>query len=216
MQCIPALPPSEECFAETTKTLTEAGLTVSPNTPSMIAVGRELLDRTQLREGRLGVLNSRMVLTFLYKYPSKGLQTLVIHAIDEIPLMELGKGIWWGLLSNIPLTFVDTEISPMETFFKINAVDLSHFVPKSLLDRIRADYENLAVSRITQVEDEKKELVNSFKHLQRVNESLKEKLKRSSDEANNENGRTERWILCSTTLAVLLILSVVFICVSWK
>lgn len=216
MQCIPALPPSEECFEETTTALKKAGLVISPNTPNLIAVGRELLDRTQLREGRVGALNNRAVLTFMYKYPSKGLQTLVIHAVDDVPLMELGKGIWWGLLSNVPLTVVDTEILSMETFFKINSVDLSSFVPKSLVDRIREESETLAVTRITQVEEEKKELVNCYRQLQGVNVSLKEQLKRSSDEIISENGRAAGWILCSIVLAVLLILSVIFICVSWK
>ena len=152
------------------------GMTVPDSCPSTIAVAGEFLDRSGLREGRVGLHNNVRVLSFLYRFSDKLLRAVVIYPRDGVDARFLGMAICWGLVANVPESIAQSRILETKELFSINAFDLTKIVDVPALERFKTDqrknlseewhaFQRAAESRTADLERERANLASACKKL---------------------------------------------------
>lgn len=152
------------------------GMTVPDSCPSTIAVAGEFLDRSGLREGRVGLHDNVRVLCFLYRFSDKLLRSVVIYPRDGVDARFLGMAICWGLVANVPESIAQSRILETKEFFSINAFDPAKILDVPALERFKADhrkhvagewqaFQHQAESRAADLERERANLASACKKL---------------------------------------------------
>lgn len=139
---IPALPPSENSAAEVQNYVRETmGLPVATDVPNWVFVGNESIERSKIREGRLGMLDDLYIFAFLYPY-EKTLHTVCIYPRDGIDPRMIAKAVLWGQVHEIPNTIAHSHIMDAATFFSLKCVDFKKLVDAQLLEKARSDWQD--------------------------------------------------------------------------
>ncbi len=210
-QIIPPLPPDKMALQEVDAFVTQSGMVVPDNCPHAICLGGEFIDRTLLREGRVGAMNGTCVLSFLYKYAGKSLQAIVLHPRGEINLRYLGQAIWWGRTADVPEDLVQTQTISVSDFFSINCLDLSKLVNMTHLERLHLDYQKKLDGELKTALQWAKDWSSRVETLEKAHHLVLEEKEEQRGECVTEFNRAEKWKMASGYLFVITITITVFI-----
>jgi len=139
-QKIPALPPDAMVLESVQEFVRASGMVVTESCPPTIAVAGEFLDRTQLKEGRVGFHKNCRVVSFLYRYGDKSLRAVVIYPRHGVDARKLGMSIFWGQTADVPESVAQSKILSVQDFFDVNAFDLSKILDVPALEHFKSDY----------------------------------------------------------------------------
>ena len=192
-QQIPLLPPDQMVLDSVQEFVRDNGMVVPDSCPPTIAVAGEFLDRTSIREGRVGLLRNLRVISFLRRYPDKSLRAVVIFPCKGVDARTLGMSIFWGQVADVPLSVAKSEICSLSDFFAINSFHLTDVIDVSSLELYKLDYareldKQLAVADRRLRDAEKKGTL--LESLLSESEAEKESYRHKSNDFQN---RSEWW-----------------------
>lgn len=207
-QQIPAQPPDPMVLESVEEFVTSHGMTVPDSCPSTIAVAGEFLDRSGLREGRVGLHGNVRVLSFLYRFSDKLLRAVVIYPRDGVDARFLGMAICWGLVANVPESIAQSRILEVKEFFAINAFDMTKIVDVPALERFKADHSKQVAGdwqtfkrqtegRTTDLERERAGLAATC---QRLGDDLNDQRRKTAHQHN----RAEAWKVAALSSLCLI------------
>lgn len=196
-QAIPPVPPDHLALKAIQEFVQRSGMVSVDTCPPSIALAGEFLDRSLLREGRVGLYQNVRVLSFLVRYTDKRLRAVVLSPRDGVDARLLGMAIFWGVVADVPETVAQSQILETYTFFEINSFDLSKVIDVPALNRFKLQYrqemeENAKASRrsaevsIAALEAERVQL------LEKCN-SMDNELHARRNEEIAQHNRAEHW-----------------------
>jgi len=202
---IPPIPPNEDAAEEVQKYVRETmGLPVAADVPNWILIGNESVERSKMREGRIGDSKGSYVFAFLYPYEPKKFHTVIVHPKDGIDPRMIAKAVLWGLVGEIPATLAQSEIRNVEAFFLLRCLNTSQLLDAPALEMAKAEYrkeidEEIALIRNRLAQSESQILVG--------NKSLAAATEREATakaDADWQHNRAENWRM-ATFAAIALI-----------
>ncbi len=214
-QKIPALPPDKLALESVQEFVTANGMVVPDSCPPTIAVAGEFLDRSQLREGRVGMLDKIRVVSFLYRYADKSLRAVVIFPREGVDARSLGKAIFWGQVADVPETVAQSRIMEVKDFFAINSFDLSKIIDVPALERFKSDCQKTADAEVKTAQERSLSAQKRISTLEAEKEELElqnKKLALKNEEARkaeiDHHNRAEAWKLSAVVASAVVFLTV--------
>ncbi len=212
---IPAQPPDPMVLESVEEFVTSHGMTVPDSCPSTIAVAGEFLDRSGLREGRVGLHGNVRVLSFLYRFSDKLLRAVVIYPRDGVEARLLGMAICWGLVANVPTSIAQSRILETKDFFAINAFDMTKIVDVPALERFKADHSKQVAgewqSRQRQAESHAADLERERARLASAYQRLGDDLAAQQRRAVAQHNRAEAWKVAALSSLCLIPIALVIL-----
>lgn len=208
---IPPLPPNEDASEAVKEYVRDKmGLTPATDVPNWVFVANESLERSKIREGRIGLTaKGSRVFAFLYPYDGKRFRTVIVCPRDGIDPRMIAKAILWGLVGEIPSALAQSEIQDVESFFALRCLDRSRLYDQAELERAKAAFLD-AVSREeaalrAQLSRTERELAGTKKA---VAESI-EREQVTKAEVVRQHNRAEGWKVVAWAAIALLPLAAV-------
>ena len=124
-QVIPMLPGSDE-EAEEIKSFVRdiLKLQICDVPPAKVFVGGLILERSDFKAGRIGILNKLPVFAFLYRMEN-GLRTVCVYPRDGINVRMIAKAIMCGYVSDLPEHVAISDILLRDKFFECCDLDFA-------------------------------------------------------------------------------------------
>jgi len=136
---IPAMPPSEGEAEEVKKYVREKmGLKMSECPSSKIFLATEILDRSNILEGRFGEWRGLVAFLFLYRF-GKTLKTIFVSPVDGLDVRLIAKAIIWGYIADLPPQYAQSEICSSDRFFDVKTFDAKKIYSNQLLEKYKEE-----------------------------------------------------------------------------
>jgi hypothetical protein len=215
-QKIPAFPPDPMVLDAVKDFVRASGMVVPDSCPSSIALAGELLERSQLREGRVGLHCHFRVVSFLCRYSDKSLRAVVIIPHDDIDARLLGMAIMWGLVADVPDKVAQSKVLGVKDFFEINTFDLSKVVNTTALEQYESDcriqLENQSRESLRSAQDRIAGLEAALRGYEdRARIAEQDKIALGADAVHDHN-RAETWrLIAAVALVACTVLTLVLI-----
>ena len=207
-QIIPPLPPDQLVLTEVEEFLSKHNIKVASSTPSWIALGDEIVDRSKLREARIAVHDGFRVAFFLYKFPQRGWSTIILIPRDQIDPRPIAKGVVWGLVADVPNTICQSKVLPISEFFSACSFDLSKLVDHPVLERAKADFRRMVMEQLrihkATISKSAKELESELALLVCKCGGLEEELLFQRNSSVTYYNRSEFWKLVAFAAVIIL------------
>ena len=209
---IPAIPPNVDAAEEVAEYVREKlGLEPAGEVPSWVIIGTECVERPNIHEGRVGVIDGAPVFAFLYPYESKRLRTVIIHVKDGINARMVAKAILWGILAEIPAEFAHGEIRSVDDFFGLRCLDPLRLVDAPRLAQAKAEVERFAAESCAVVTSKLRQVESTCAALRKSLSELEGQRDSSRADAVLQHNRAELWrisavfILAASPLLTLML-----------
>ncbi|MEI6714253.1 MAG: hypothetical protein WCO60_10905 [Verrucomicrobiota bacterium] len=151
---VPALPPNEDAAAEVQEYIREKmNLPVAETVSNWMLIGNESLERSKIREGRIGEVKGTRAFAFLYPY-GKLLRSVCIYPKDGIDPRMIAKGVMWGQLSEVPSSIAHSQIMDIADFFRMQSFDLMQLLDAPLLEKAKAEYRQKFEAEIKELQSQ--------------------------------------------------------------
>lgn len=208
---IPPLPPNEDASDAVQEYVRDKmGLTPATDVPNWVFIGNESLERSKIREGRIGLTaKGSRVFAFLYPYNGQRFQTVIIYPRDGIDPRMIAKAILWGLVGEIPSAYAQSEIQELSSFFGLRCLDCSRLYDEAELERAKAAFLDMATREASalqaQLSRTERELSATKKAVERE-QAIKAATKA---EVVRQHNRAEAWKVVAWGAIALLPLAAV-------
>lgn len=137
---VPALPPTEAAAADVKEYVRKKmGLPVAETVPNWMLIGNESIERSKIREGRIGEIKGTRAFAFLYPY-GKAIKTVCIYPKDGICPRMIAKAVMWGQVDEIPSSTAHSELMDVSQFFVMKCFNLKQLMDLPLLEKAMTDY----------------------------------------------------------------------------
>jgi|GEM_PF-2054932 hypothetical protein len=208
---IPPLPPNEDASEAVKEYVRDKmGLTPATDVPNWVFIGNESLERSKIREGRIGLTaKGSRVFAFLYPYDGKRFRTVIVYPRDGIDPRMIAKAILWGLVGEIPSAFAQSEIQDVESFFALRCLDRSRLYDQAELERAKAAFLDAASREGTALQAK---LSRTERELAGTKKAVAESIERertAKAEVVRQHNRAEVWKVAAWGAIALLPLAVV-------
>jgi len=137
---MPSMPPSESEAEEAKQYIKKhLKLPITESPCTKIFVANEIIDRSNIREGRIGEWEDRSVFLFLYKLGGT-LKTIQLTPRDGLDARFLAKAVLWGYIADLPSDLAHSEILGMERFFNVKTINLTKLADLNVLEKFKKEY----------------------------------------------------------------------------
>ncbi len=207
---VPALPPTEAAASDVKEYVRKKmGLPVAETVPNWMLVGNESLERSKIREGRIGEIKGTRAFAFLYPY-GKAIKTVCIYPKDGICPRMIAKAVIWGQVDEIPSSIAHSELMDVSQFFVMKCFNLNQLTDLPLLEKAMADYTQ-------KCEEEKLQLRSRLAYAERVLAIPAPKiemqpsieLEQLKAEAIREQNRAEEWKLVALLVGAVALIGLI-------
>ncbi|MDD5198989.1 MAG: hypothetical protein PHC88_04240 [Terrimicrobiaceae bacterium] len=203
---IPPLPPNEDASDAVTQYIRDKmGLTPATDVPNWVFIGNESLERSKIREGRIGATGKgSRVFAFLYPYDGKRFRTVLVYPKDGIDPRMIAKAILWGLVGEIPARHAQSEIRDVECFFALQCLDRSRLYDAPELERAKAAFREAVSQELSSVQAN---LSRTERELVGTRTAVAQAIEREGDskvDAERQHNRAEFWKIVALAAIALL------------
>jgi hypothetical protein len=209
-QQVPLSPPSRDEYEAVCSKAKSLGIEVLDTPAESLVLGGEIVRRSTLLIGRVGLSKDRRVLSVLFR-ATKKTRAYIFYPSPKLDALELGKMIFWGIAACVPEALVQSRIVEIPEFLRVNTCDLESLIGMS--DEQRAVESALRATHKTQADE-----AMQLRRCESSRDSLLDKLDQVNDELllqkrslEAESNRAFYWqmaALCSVALLLIAVLAI--------